>query len=111
MKILHLAYLNNDPEIQPNMGPKCNPVGGEPHIYFLYNLLSRDAKSTGCGGRHLWLCLTVLLIFGFAPNSPNWLTLTLPIFRYPECDHVDEEQVQEEIGKWTIGSTAKSDGY
>ena len=32
MKILHLACLNNDPEIQPNMGPKCNPVGGEPHI-------------------------------------------------------------------------------
>ena len=30
MKILHLACLNNDPEIQPNMGPKCNPVGGEP---------------------------------------------------------------------------------
>ena len=30
MKILHLASLNNDPEIQPNMGPKCNPVGGEP---------------------------------------------------------------------------------
>ena len=35
MKILHLACLNNDPEIQPNMDPKCNPVGGEPHI--LYN--------------------------------------------------------------------------
>ena len=32
MKILHLACLNNDPEIQPNMGPKCNPVGGEPLI-------------------------------------------------------------------------------
>ena len=31
MKILHLSCLNNDPEIQPNMGPKCNPVGGEPH--------------------------------------------------------------------------------
>ena len=31
MKILHLACLNNDPEIQPNMDPKCNPVGGEPH--------------------------------------------------------------------------------
>ena len=31
MEILHLACLNNDPEIQPNMGPKCNPVGGEPH--------------------------------------------------------------------------------
>ena len=30
MKILHLACLNNDPEIQYNMGPKCNPVGGEP---------------------------------------------------------------------------------
>ena len=30
MKILHLACLNNDPEIQPNMDPKCNPVGGEP---------------------------------------------------------------------------------
>ena len=30
MKILHLACLNNDPEIQPKMGPKCNPVGGEP---------------------------------------------------------------------------------
>ena len=30
MKILHIAYSNNDPEIQPNMGPKCNPVGGEP---------------------------------------------------------------------------------
>ena len=32
MKILHLACLNNDPEIQPNMDLKCNPVGGEPHI-------------------------------------------------------------------------------
>ena len=32
MKILHLACLNNDPEIPPNMDPKCNPVGGEPHI-------------------------------------------------------------------------------
>ena len=32
MKILHLACLNNDPEIQPIMDPKCNPVGGEPHI-------------------------------------------------------------------------------
>ena len=32
MKIFHLASLNNDPEIQPNMGPKCNPVGGEPHM-------------------------------------------------------------------------------
>ena len=31
MKYLHLACLNNDPEIQPNMGPKCNPVGREPH--------------------------------------------------------------------------------
>ena len=31
MKVLHLACLNNDPEIQPNMGRKCNPVGGEPH--------------------------------------------------------------------------------
>ena len=30
MKFLHLACLNNDPEIQPNMDPKCNPVGGEP---------------------------------------------------------------------------------
>ena len=30
MKILHLACLNNDPEIQTNMGPKCNSVGGEP---------------------------------------------------------------------------------
>ena len=30
MKILHLACLNNDPEIQPNMDLKCNPVGGEP---------------------------------------------------------------------------------
>ena len=30
MKILHLACLNNDPEIQTNMSPKCNPVGGEP---------------------------------------------------------------------------------
>ena len=30
MKILHLACLNSDPEIQPNMGPKCNSVGGEP---------------------------------------------------------------------------------
>ena len=30
MEILYLACLNNDPEIQPNMGPKCNPVGGEP---------------------------------------------------------------------------------
>ena len=27
-----MKILNNDPEIQPNMGPKCNPVGGEPHI-------------------------------------------------------------------------------
>ena len=32
MKILHLACLNNDPEIQPNMDPKCNTVGGEPPI-------------------------------------------------------------------------------
>ena len=31
MKILHLACFNNDPEIQPNIDPKCNPVGGEPH--------------------------------------------------------------------------------
>ena len=30
MTILLLACLNNDPEIRPNMGPKCNPVGGEP---------------------------------------------------------------------------------
>ena len=30
MKILHLVCLNDDPEIPPNMGPKCNPVGGEP---------------------------------------------------------------------------------
>ena len=36
MNILHLACLNNDPEIQPNMGPKCNPVGGEPHILRIY---------------------------------------------------------------------------
>ena len=28
MAILHLAYLNNDPEIKP----KCAPVGGEPDI-------------------------------------------------------------------------------
>ena len=36
MKILHLACLNNDPEIQPNMDPKCNPVGGEPpNQYYL----------------------------------------------------------------------------
>ena len=33
MKILHLACLNDDPEIQPNMDPKCNPVGGEPLMH------------------------------------------------------------------------------
>ena len=33
MKILHLACLNNDPEIEPFSGPKCAPVGGEPHIH------------------------------------------------------------------------------
>ena len=41
MKILHLACLNNDPEIQPNMDPKCNPVGGEPHIYNYNSNLSQ----------------------------------------------------------------------
>ena len=30
MKVLHLAFFINDPEVQPNMGLKCNPVGGEP---------------------------------------------------------------------------------
>ena len=30
MKFLHLACLNNDPETQPILGPKCAPVGGEP---------------------------------------------------------------------------------
>ena len=33
MKILHLSCLNNDPEIQPYLGPKCAPVGGEPLIH------------------------------------------------------------------------------
>ena len=32
MEILHLACLNNNPEIQLYLGPKCAPVGGEPHI-------------------------------------------------------------------------------
>ena len=38
MKILHLVSLNNDPEIQPNMGPKCNPVGGEPLMLVSENI-------------------------------------------------------------------------
>ena len=33
MKILHLACLNNDPEIQANMGPKCASVSGEPRRF------------------------------------------------------------------------------
>ena len=45
MKILHLACLNNDPEIQPNMDPKCNPVGGEPRM-FLPTQLSRMLQCT-----------------------------------------------------------------
>ena len=32
MKILHLAYLNNDPEILPFWGPKFNLVSGEPRM-------------------------------------------------------------------------------
>ena len=44
MNIFHLACLNNDPEIQPNMDPKCNPVGGEPltdsRIIIEMNMLS-----------------------------------------------------------------------
>ena len=39
MKILHLACLNNDPEIQPNVGLKCNPVGGEPRNALAYGLV------------------------------------------------------------------------
>ena len=39
MKILHLACLNNDPEIQPNMGPKCNPVGGEPLMFNFFIII------------------------------------------------------------------------
>ena len=35
MTILHLACLNNDPEMQSNMGLKCNPVSGEPLINIL----------------------------------------------------------------------------
>ena len=35
MTILHLACLNNEPEIYPFLGPKCAPVGGEPHIEML----------------------------------------------------------------------------
>ena len=33
MTILYLACLNNDPVIQYLLGPKCNPVGGEPPTY------------------------------------------------------------------------------
>ena len=44
MKILHLACLNNDPEIQPNMGPKCNPVGGEPLMQFNHSLGTAGEK-------------------------------------------------------------------
>ena len=42
MKIVHIACLNIDPEIQPNMGPKCNPVGGEPrtHVFMCLVLCS-----------------------------------------------------------------------
>ena len=50
MKILHLACLNNDPEIQPNMGPKCNPVGGEPlnrafHICYMNSDLQCNGQN------------------------------------------------------------------
>ena len=30
MTILYLACLNNDPVLLSLLGPKCNPVGGEP---------------------------------------------------------------------------------
>ena len=42
MNILHLACLNNDPEIQPNMDPKCNPVGGETLRCCVAKVLSRN---------------------------------------------------------------------
>ena len=35
-----LACLNNDPDIQPHMGPKCNPVGGEPPMPIICATLS-----------------------------------------------------------------------
>ena len=46
MKILHLACLNNDPEIQPNMDPKCNPVGGEPRNLNLKKKIAYKIKGT-----------------------------------------------------------------
>ena len=63
MKILHLACLNNDPEIQPNMGPKCNPFGGEPHIYldnvkmFEFEISNATDRSFS-GRRFLYIYLT-----------------------------------------------------
>ena len=45
MKTLHLACLNNDPEIQPNMGSKCNPIGGEPHMFNIWDIfMNLEAK-------------------------------------------------------------------
>ena len=43
MTFLYLACLNNDPLMQSLLGPKCNPVCGEPHIEF--HKLTRCCKS------------------------------------------------------------------
>ena len=66
MKILHLACLNNDPEIQPNMDPKCNPVGGEPLIRYLqlegihFMIISVTSYNSSA---HVLLSLSIVVIW------------------------------------------------
>ena len=45
MTVLHLACLNNDPEIQPFLGPKCAPTGGEPCKQHKQSILLRIRRS------------------------------------------------------------------
>ena len=67
MKILHLACLNNDPEIQPNMGPKCIFVGGEPHFSKLLCDLTKIFLHQQTYGRphkgYVWCPLSYFVLF------------------------------------------------
>ena len=47
MKILHQACLNNGPEFQSFLGPKCAPVGGEPPKWIFIAQTKYSAK-TNC---------------------------------------------------------------
>ena len=47
MTIVYLACLNNEPVIQSLLGPKCNPVGGEPLILMEYSFIGLKITNIG----------------------------------------------------------------